>query len=112
MYAKLKTAVLVASIIGAGVLAIALLSGLRYERVQRARDREHFPQIGRSVDIGGRMLNIDCSGAGQPAIILERGAPWTLYTEPQAMFENGAPRPGYGWVGIQRELAKTTTACW
>jgi pimeloyl-ACP methyl ester carboxylesterase len=28
------------------------------------------------------------------------------------MFENGAPRPGYGWVSIQRELARTTTACW
>lgn len=28
------------------------------------------------------------------------------------MFENGAPRPGYGWVAIQRELAKTTTTCW
>jgi pimeloyl-ACP methyl ester carboxylesterase len=28
------------------------------------------------------------------------------------MFENGAPRPGYGWVAIQRELAKTTMACW
>jgi len=28
------------------------------------------------------------------------------------MFENGSPRPGYGWVSIQRELGKTTTACW
>ncbi|MGO9254945.1 MAG: alpha/beta fold hydrolase [Bryobacteraceae bacterium] len=112
MYAKLKTAALAASIMGAGVFAIALVSGLLYERVQRARDREHFPQIGRSVDIGGRMLNIYCSGAGQPAVIFERGAPWTLYNKPKAMFENGAPLPGYGWVRIQRELAKTTTACW
>jgi hypothetical protein len=28
------------------------------------------------------------------------------------MYENGAPRPGYGWVLIERELAKTTMACW
>jgi pimeloyl-ACP methyl ester carboxylesterase len=28
------------------------------------------------------------------------------------MWENGAPRPGYSWVWIQAELAKTTTACW
>jgi hypothetical protein len=108
-----------ALIIAAGALAIALVSGLRYEQTQRARDRENFPQIGRSVvisgdiggDIGARTLNIFCSGAGQPAVILESGAPWPLY-KPKEMFENGAPRPGYGWVSIQRELAKTTTACW
>jgi pimeloyl-ACP methyl ester carboxylesterase len=28
------------------------------------------------------------------------------------MFENGAPRPGYSWLWIQSQLAKTTTACW
>jgi pimeloyl-ACP methyl ester carboxylesterase len=111
MSAKLRTAAIAASIIGAGVLAISLVSGLLYEQVQRARDREQFPQIGRSVDIGGRTLNIYCSGAGQPAVILERGAPWA-YSDPKGMFENGLPRPGYGWVWIQRELAKTTTACW
>jgi pimeloyl-ACP methyl ester carboxylesterase len=111
MYAKLRTVAIAALIIGAGVFAIALVSGLLYEQVQRARDRERFPQIGRSVDIGGRMLNIYCSGAGQPAVILERGAPWT-FSNPKEMFESGAPRPGYGWVSIQRELAKITTACW
>ncbi len=111
MYAKLRTAALGAAIIGAGVFAIALVSGFLYEQGQRARDREHFPQIGRSVDIGGRMLNIYCSGTGQPAVIFERGAPWT-FSNPKEAFENGTPRPGYGWVWIQRELAKTTTACW
>jgi hypothetical protein len=111
MYARLRTVVFAVSMIGAGVFAIALLSGLLYEQVQRSRDREHFPQVGRSVDIGGRTLNIYCSGAGQPAVIFESGAPWPLY-DPRGMFENGAPRPGYSWVRIQRELAKTTTACW
>ena len=58
------------------------------------------------------MLNLYCSGAGQPAVILERGAPWLYYTNPKEMYESGAPRPGYGWVLIARELAKSTTACW
>jgi pimeloyl-ACP methyl ester carboxylesterase len=99
-------------LIAAGALAIALVSGLRYEQTQRARDQADFPQIGRSIDIGGgRKLNIFCSGTGQPAVIFESGAPWPFY-DPKEMFENGAPRPGYGWVAIQRELAKTTTACW
>jgi hypothetical protein len=111
MSAKVRTAALAASILGAGVFAIALVSGLLFEQVQRARDRERFPQVGRSVDIGGRTLNIDCSGSGHPAVILARGAPWPFY-DPKTIFENGAPRPGYGWVSIQRELASVTTTCW
>jgi pimeloyl-ACP methyl ester carboxylesterase len=115
MSAKLRTAALAAATIGAGVFAIALVSGLFYEQAQRARDREHFPQIGRSVDIGGRMLNIDCSGAGQPAVILESGANWAVNSavhDPKTIFSNGGPRPGYSWVSIQRALATVTTVCW
>ena len=39
MSAKLRTAALAAATIGAGVFAIALVSGLLYEQAQRARDR-------------------------------------------------------------------------
>ena len=115
MSAKLRTAALAAATIGAGVFTIALVSGILYEQSQRARDREHFPQIGRSMDIGGRMLNIDCSGAGQPAVILESGANWAVNAavhDPKTIFANGGPRPGYSWVSIQRVLATVTTVCW
>ncbi len=105
---KWGTLVLAASLIG----VIALISGVTYEQVQRAHDRERLPQVGRSVDIGGRTLNIDCSGAGQPAIILQRGSPWPFLKDPKEIFQNGSPRPGYSWVAIQRELAKLTTTCW
>jgi pimeloyl-ACP methyl ester carboxylesterase len=67
--------------------------------------------VGHSVDIGGRALNIYCSGTGQPAVVFESGSPWPLYDARKA-FAEGEPRPGYSWVSIQRELAKTTTACW
>ena len=89
MSAKLRTAALAASIIVAGAFVISLLSGILYEQAQRSRDRERFPQIGRSVDIGGRTLNIYCSGAGQPAVIFKSGATWPFYDTPKAMFENG-----------------------
>jgi pimeloyl-ACP methyl ester carboxylesterase len=112
MASKLRTAAVAALIIGVGALVIAIASGLVYEQAQRARDRELFPQIGRSTDIGGRTLNIYCSGAGQPAVIFESGAPWPTLSDPKMIWENGAPRPGYSWVRIQAELAKTTTACW
>jgi hypothetical protein len=113
--AKWKTAALAVAIAGAGVFAIALVSGLLYEQSQRARDRERYPQIGRSIDIGGRFLDIDCAGAGQPAVILECGANWALNSavyDPRTMFSNGGPRPGYSWVSIQRVLATVTTVCW
>jgi pimeloyl-ACP methyl ester carboxylesterase len=93
------------------VVAVALLSGVSYEQVERARDRERLPQAGRSVDIGGRTLNLFCSGAGQPTVIFESGAPWLSYA-PRQMWEKGAPRPGYSWTAIQGETAKFTRACW
>jgi hypothetical protein len=115
MTAKVWTAARAALIFGVGIFVIGLVSGLLYEQAQRARDREHFPQVGRSVDIGGRTLNIYCLGAGQPAVILESGANWPLNSAvhgPQTIFSNGGPRPGYSWVSIQRALATVTTVCW
>ena len=112
MGSKLRTAAVAVLIVGAAAFLIALASGLLYEQIQRGRDRELFPQIGRSVDIGGRALNIYCSGAGQPAVILESGAPWPNLSDPRTMWEKGVPRPGYSWVRIQGELAKITTSCW
>ena len=78
------------------LLAIALITGATYEQAERARDRDRLPQIGRSIDIGGRTLNIDCAGTGTPTV----------------MFETSAPRPGYSWVFVQRETARFTRACW
>ncbi|MFL6210575.1 MAG: alpha/beta hydrolase [Pyrinomonadaceae bacterium] len=78
------------------VLLLAIVLGLTYEQVGRRRDRARLPQIGQSVDIGGRSLNLYCSGAGSPTVILDAGA----------------GEPGYAWAHIQPELAKFTRACW
>ena len=58
MASNLRTAAVTGLIIGVAAFVIAVGSGLLYEQAQRVRDREFFPQIGRSTDIGGRMLNI------------------------------------------------------
>ncbi len=76
--------------------AIVVIVGATYEQVEQARDREDLPQIGRSIDIGGRTLNLDCSGSGSPTVI----------------FKTGAPRSGYSWIAIQRHVAEFTRACW
>jgi pimeloyl-ACP methyl ester carboxylesterase len=78
------------------LIVTALVVGMVYEQVGRRRDRARFPQIGRSVDIGGRTLNISCSGAGAPAVI----------------FESGGAGPGLEWAAFQSDIAKFTEACW
>ncbi len=115
MSAKWKSAALAIAIAGAGLFTVGLVSGLLYEQSQRARDRERYPQVGRSVDIGGRILNIDCAGAGQPTVVLESGANWPVSAavrDPRTIFSNGGPRPGYSWIPVQRALAAVTTVCW
>jgi hypothetical protein len=42
MAARLRTAPLAVSIAGSGLLAIAVVSGILYEQVERARDRERM----------------------------------------------------------------------
>src|SRR5262249_28934921 len=69
-------------IIGALVLVTA---GFFYEQAGAWRDRKRFPQVGRSIDIGGRSLNVYCSGEGSPTVILE----------------SGHALPGYSWVLVQ-----------
>src|ERR1051326_2623491 len=78
------------------ILMLLVLAGIVYEHVGQRLDRRRYPQIGRSVDIGGRTLNIYCSGEGTPSVI----------------FEGAGHTAGYAWTGIQAEVAKFTRACW
>jgi pimeloyl-ACP methyl ester carboxylesterase len=78
------------------LIALVLVAGIAYEQIGRRRDRRRFPQVGRSVNIGGRTLNIFCSGTGTPPVI----------------FESGGPGPGLEWEAFQPEAAKFTQACW
>lgn len=78
------------------LIATALVAGIVYEQLGRGRDRRQLPQIGRSVDIGGRTLNISCLGTGSPPVV----------------FESGGDAPGLAWMPFQAEVAKFTQACW
>src|SRR6266850_6353765 len=77
-------------------LLLVAISGAAYEQVRAAQERRRFPQIGRSVDIGGRSLNIYCSGGGSPSVVLI----------------SGAGLPGYSWILVQPQVARITRACW
>jgi pimeloyl-ACP methyl ester carboxylesterase len=77
-------------------LLIALVAGFVYERAGEWQDHRRFPRVGRPVNIGGRTLNIFCSGEGSPAVV----------------FDSGGNQPGYTWALVQPEVAKWTRACW
>jgi len=79
------------------LLVLALLVGFTYEQVGRARDASQLPaRVGQAVDIGGRTLNIYCSGQGTPTVILEPGG----------------NSPGYEQLLLQSKMAVFTRTCW
>ena len=79
------------------LLVLALVVGFTYEQVGRARDASQLPpRVGQAVDIGGRTLNLYCSGQGTPTVILE----------------TGGNSPGYAQLSLQAKLATFTRACW
>ena len=55
------------------VIPVTMAMGLSYRFIQSRADANRFPQEGRSVDIGGFSLNINCTGQGSPTVILEAG---------------------------------------
>ena len=78
-------------------MGIAVVAGFTYEQVGRSLERKRLPpQIGRSIEIDGRTLNIFCSGEGSPTVV----------------FESGGNDPGYDWVLVQPKVAGVTRACW
>ena len=79
------------------LVVLALLGGFTYEQIGRARDaRQLPPRLGEAVDIGGRTLNLYCTGEGTPTVILE----------------TGGNSPGYEWLLQQSKMAVFTRSCW
>jgi pimeloyl-ACP methyl ester carboxylesterase len=87
-------------IVLAGVLLVVLLvlAGTVYEWTATRADARRFPQQGRSVDVGGFRLNIDCTGTAPPGT-------------PTVILESGAGVPALGWKFVQPDVAKFTRVC-
>ena len=78
------------------VITLAIIGAI-YEQIGRARDAKRLPpRIGQAIDIGGRAINLFCSGEGSPTVV----------------FESGGRGLGYEWVQVQPEVAKFARACW
>ena len=90
-------------------LALAVVAaGVIYQAVGTWHDARQFPQPGRSInlgpDFGNESLNIDCTGSGNPTVILDTGlgvpaAGWNLVQPEVAKFARvcSYDRAGYGW---------------
>jgi hypothetical protein len=76
------------------VVAVALLAAAAYEQIGAWRDRRVLKQIGRSVDIGGRTLNLHCTGEGTPTVV----------------FVSGRTGLGYVWTPTQVQPEFSLTA--
>ena len=83
-------------LIGLLVFAIVLaVAGFLYENISESRDRRFNPMPGRLVDVGGRIMHIDCTGDGSPTVILDSGLGDTFLS----------------WRKVQPEIAKFTRVC-
>jgi hypothetical protein len=96
--------------------ALVLAAGILYEQLGRRRDRARLAQIGTSYDIGGRSLDLFCSGSGTPTVILESASGIGLEFQPaQTEIAPRSERPllprraGALWegpVGVWKEPGK------
>lgn len=78
------------------VLMVVLIPvGTIYESMAESSDARAYPPPGRLIDIGGYRLHINCTGAGNPTVVIETG--W------------GDSSASWGWV--QPEVAKITRVC-
>lgn len=75
-------------------LVVSSVGGL-YETVVRVHDRRTHPAPGALIDIGGRRLHLDCTGAGGPTVVLESGLGGT----------------SANWARITTEIRSTTRVC-
>ena len=77
------------------VLVFLVLVGATYQGVATALERRQYPHPGRMVKAGRHQLHINCTGEGQPTVVLE--APATGMSA------------SWGWV--QPALAEDTRVC-
>jgi pimeloyl-ACP methyl ester carboxylesterase len=72
-----------------------MLVGYIFEPLAEAADAKAYPPPGQLVDVGGYRLHINCTGTGNPTVVIEAGlGDWST-----------------GWGFVQPEVAKTTRVC-
>jgi pimeloyl-ACP methyl ester carboxylesterase len=78
------------------LIILATSVGIAYEMWGRRRAAKDFPAPGKLVDIGGRRIQLDCRGTGDPTVVFESG-----------LDVHGS----LSWSAVHDDIAKTTRAC-
>jgi pimeloyl-ACP methyl ester carboxylesterase len=99
------------------VLLGLALGGTGYQAVATRRDAARHPAPGRLVDIDGRRLHLDCTGAGSPTVLLDHGdgsssAQWALVQPRLANVTRvcSYDRAGWGWSDERTSEADASSA--
>ena len=79
----------------AGIVLLIVISGVSYQAIEARADARRFRQVGKSVDVGGYNLNIDCTGKGSPTVVLV----------------SGLGVPASGWRLVQPRIGNSTRVC-
>jgi pimeloyl-ACP methyl ester carboxylesterase len=76
------------------VMALAAVGG-GFQTIAVGADNSAAVAPGRSVDVGGRTMHLDCHGSGSPTVVLESG-----------LSENST-----SWAWVSRGAARSTRVC-
>ncbi len=74
---------------------VLILTAATWNALCDARDRRRFKPPGKLYEVAGHKLHLNCTGQGQPTVILD----------------TGFGMPAFGWVRVQPELAKRSRVC-
>ena len=87
----------------AGLVTVALAGGAVFEGLASRSDTERYPPPGRLLTIGGHRSHLDCTGSGEPTVVMEAGLgesslTWSL-VQPRLATSRvcSYDRAGYGW---------------
>ncbi len=82
-------------LVAVSLVVLVAIVGACYEALGSRADARRFPEEGKLVDVGGYRLNLNCTGSGNPTVILE----------------DGLGVHSVGWKLVQPEIAKFTRVC-
>lgn len=78
-----------------GIIVLLFCTGVLYQFISIKYDAHKYPAAGKLIDIGGYKLHLNCSGSGEPSVILDAGGGWD----------------SLAWTLVQPEIAKFAHVC-
>lgn len=91
-------------------VVVLIAAGAIFQFAMSQWDNHHYPPRGQLVDVGGLRLHINCTGTGDPTVIMEAGpndslVSWQLVQPQISRFSRvcSYDRAGFGWSDAPNE---------